>query len=166
MKFALNGALLLSTKDGCNTEVVEKIGSDNMFLFGLNAADVEKQIENGYDATKYYQSIPELKVCIDQIQNGFFCEEEPNKFRVVVDTLLKDDNFLTLADYSDYVKTQNEVIQTFENKKTWHEKVIRAISCCGHFSSDRSVAEYARRIWGVEPSWVKQLPPNEPIHHN
>lgn len=114
MKFAINGALLLSTKGGCNAEIIEKIGLDNMFLFGMNDSDLEKEEATGYDALKYYKSIPELKVCIDQIQNGFFSRNEPTKFRDMADLLLKSDPFFTLADYSDYVQAQNDVIQTYE----------------------------------------------------
>jgi len=162
MKFMLNGALTIGTMDGANVEMAEEMGEENIFIFGMRVDDVEKLQAAGYDANKYYTANPELKLCIDQIQNGFFSPKNPKEFSQIVDILLKWDRFYTLADYDDYIKAQEQVNETYLNQKKWTKMCIHNIASSGKFSSDRTISEYAREIWGVEPNWEKLPAPHEP----
>ncbi|XP_050524266.1 glycogen phosphorylase isoform X1 [Daktulosphaira vitifoliae] len=163
MKFMLNGALTIGTLDGANVEMAEEMGSENMFIFGMTVDEVELLKRKGYNAYSYYESNPELKQCVDQIQNGYFSPNNPDEFKDVVDVLLKWDRFFLLADYEDYVKTQNKVNETYMNQTKWTQMCIRNIASSGKFSSDRTITEYAKEIWGVEPSWEKLPAPHERI---
>jgi glycogen phosphorylase len=152
MKFALNGALTIGTLDGANVEIMEEVGSENFFLFGLKAEEVENMRRMGYDPSRFYESDPELKRVIDQIASGLFSPAEPQLFAPIVDVLLrKGDYFLVLADYRSYVDTQGRVDELFRNKEEWTRKTIINTANMGKFSSDRAVMEYAREIWGVQP---------------
>ncbi|XP_046663548.1 glycogen phosphorylase [Homalodisca vitripennis] len=162
MKFMLNGALTIGTLDGANVEMAEEMGRENIFIFGMTVEEVEALKRAGYDAYKYYNSIPELRQCIDQIQNGFFSSGNPDEFKDVANVLLKWDRFYLLADYEDYIKSQDKVNETYQNQAKWVEMSINNIASSGKFSSDRTIAEYAREIWGVEPSWEKLPAPHEP----
>uniref|UniRef100_A0A1B6LCA3 Alpha-1,4 glucan phosphorylase n=1 Tax=Graphocephala atropunctata TaxID=36148 RepID=A0A1B6LCA3_9HEMI len=162
MKFMLNGALTIGTLDGANVEMAEEMGRENIFIFGMTVEEVEALKRSGYDAYKYYNAIPELRQCIDQIQNGFFSSGNSDEFKDVADVLLKWDRFYLLADYEDYMKSQDKVNETYQNQAKWVEMSINNIASSGKFSSDRTIAEYAREIWGVEPSWEKLPAPHEP----
>lgn len=162
MKFMLNGALTIGTLDGANVEMAEEMGNDNIFIFGMTVDEVEALKRSGYNAYKYYDSNPELKQCVDQIQNGFFSGGNADEFRDIADVLLKYDRFLLLADYESYIKCQDRVNQAYNNQSKWAEMAIHNIASSGKFSSDRTICEYAREIWGVEPSWEKLPAPHEP----
>ncbi|KAG8243481.1 hypothetical protein J6590_045332 [Homalodisca vitripennis] len=142
--------------------MAEEMGRENIFIFGMTVEEVEALKRAGYDAYKYYNSIPELRQCIDQIQNGFFSSGNPDEFKDVANVLLKWDRFYLLADYEDYIKSQDKVNETYQNQAKWVEMSINNIASSGKFSSDRTIAEYAREIWGVEPSWEKLPAPHEP----
>lgn len=111
--FQLNGALTIGTMDGANVEMAEEMGEDNIFIFGMRVDDVEKLKASGYDARKYYEANPELKLCIDQIQEGFFSPQNPKEFQFIADILLKYDRFLSLADFDAYIKAQEKVDATY-----------------------------------------------------
>ncbi|KAK6636523.1 hypothetical protein RUM43_010185 [Polyplax serrata] len=162
MKFMLNGALTIGTMDGANVEMAEEMGEENIFIFGMRVDDVEKLQKEGYDAYKYYNSNPELKQCIDQIQMGFFSPDDPNRFKSLAEILLKYDRFYSLADYDDYIKCQERVGETYMNPEKWFEMTIHNIAASGKFSSDRTIDEYAREIWGIEPNYEKLPAPHEP----
>ncbi|XP_059810873.1 glycogen phosphorylase, muscle form-like [Hypanus sabinus] len=162
MKFMLNGALTIGTMDGANVEMAEEAGMDNFFIFGMLVDEVEAMDKRGYNAQSYYDRIPELKQAIDQINNGFFSPKEPNLFKEIVNMLMHHDRFKVFADYEDYIKCQDRVSALYMNPKEWTKMVIRNIAASGKFSSDRTIAEYARQIWGVEPSKHKIPPPSEP----
>jgi glycogen phosphorylase len=152
MKFALNGALTIGTLDGANVEIMEEVGPENFFLFGLKAEEVDHMRHTGYAPVRFYESDPELKRAIDQIASGFFSPGEPHLFEPVADTLLRSgDYFLVLADYRSYVDTQGRVDELFGNKEEWTRKTILNTANMGKFSSDRAVMEYAREIWDVQP---------------
>lgn len=152
MKFALNGALTIGTLDGANVEIMEEVGPENFFLFGLRAEEVDNLRQTGYDPGRFYQSDPELKRAIDQIASGVFSPGEPGLFAPIVDALLgRGDYFLVLADYRGYVDTQDRVDQLFGDKDAWTRKAILNTANMGKFSSDRAVMEYAREIWDVRP---------------
>lgn len=115
MKFALNGAITIGTLDGINTELAEEIGQENMFFFGMTAKKVNEFRANGnYNPMEYYNKNAKLRLCLDQIRNGYFSPRNPNEFRAFVDDLLKTDKYFVLADYEDYMKAQKLVSDTFE----------------------------------------------------
>ncbi|KFO60732.1 Glycogen phosphorylase, brain form, partial [Corvus brachyrhynchos] len=162
MKFMVNGALTIGTMDGANVEMAEEAGEENLFIFGMRVEDVEALDQKGYNAREYYESLPELRQAIDQISSGFFSPRDPGCFRDVVNMLMYHDRFKVFADYEAYIKCQGQVDQLFMDPREWTRKVIRNIACSGKFSSDRTITEYAREIWGVEPSATAIPPPNIP----
>ncbi|NWX92119.1 PYGB protein, partial [Nothoprocta ornata] len=162
MKFMLNGALTIGTMDGANVEMAEEAGEENLFIFGMRVEEVEALNRSGYNAREYYRRLPELRQAIDQISSGFFSPQEPACFKEVVNMLMSNDRFKVFADYEDYIKCQGRVDQLFLDPREWTRKVIRNIACSGKFSSDRTITEYARDIWGVEPSTVPMPPPDLP----
>uniref|UniRef100_A0A8C6PNH9 Alpha-1,4 glucan phosphorylase n=1 Tax=Nothobranchius furzeri TaxID=105023 RepID=A0A8C6PNH9_NOTFU len=157
MKFMLNGALTIGTMDGANVEMAEEAGEENMFIFGMRVEDVDALDKKGYDAVSYYNRLPELKQAIDQISGGFFSPAQPGLFKDLVNMLMHHDRFKVFADYEDYIKCQEKVSALYKNPKEWTKKVIRNIAGCGKFSSDRTISQYAREIWGIEPSLEKIL---------
>uniref|UniRef100_A0A8B9Q0A7 Alpha-1,4 glucan phosphorylase n=1 Tax=Apteryx owenii TaxID=8824 RepID=A0A8B9Q0A7_APTOW len=162
MKFMLNGALTIGTMDGANVEMAEEAGEENLFIFGMRVEDVEALDRRGYNAQEYYDRLPELRQAIDQISSGFFSPRDPGCFRDIVNMLMYHDRFKVFADYEAYIKCQGQVDQLFVDPREWTKKVIRNIACSGKFSSDRTITEYAREIWGVEPSATQMPPPNLP----
>uniref|UniRef100_A0A8B9L7W0 Alpha-1,4 glucan phosphorylase n=1 Tax=Astyanax mexicanus TaxID=7994 RepID=A0A8B9L7W0_ASTMX len=162
MKFMLNGALTIGTMDGANVEMAEEAGENNLFIFGMRVDDVEAMDKKGYDAHEYYNRIPELKQAIDQISGGFFSPGQPDQFKDVVNMLMNHDRFKVFADYEDYIKCQEKVSALYKNSKEWTKMVIHNIAGCGKFSSDRTISQYAREIWGVEPSLEKIGAPDDP----
>uniref|UniRef100_A0A3Q0SBP0 Alpha-1,4 glucan phosphorylase n=1 Tax=Amphilophus citrinellus TaxID=61819 RepID=A0A3Q0SBP0_AMPCI len=162
MKFMLNGALTIGTMDGATVEMAEEAGEENLFIFGMRVTDVEEMDRKGYNAREYYDRLPELKLAVDQIQAGFFSPGQPDLFRDLIDMLMNHDRFKVFADYEAYVKCQERVGELYKNPREWTKMVIRNIAASGKFSSDRTISQYAREIWGVEPSSVKIPPPNEP----
>lgn len=118
MKFMLNGALTIGTLDGANVEMAEEMGNDNIFIFGMTNDEVEALKKKGYNAYDYYNSNPDIKQCIDQIQGGFFSPSNPNEFQQIADILLKWDGYFLLADYEAYIKAQDKVSATYQVKFT------------------------------------------------
>uniref|UniRef100_A0A4W6D2G9 Alpha-1,4 glucan phosphorylase n=1 Tax=Lates calcarifer TaxID=8187 RepID=A0A4W6D2G9_LATCA len=157
MKFMLNGALTIGTMDGANVEMAEEAGEDNLFIFGMRVDDVDELDKRGYHAEEYYNRLPELKQAIDQIAGGFFSPKQPDLFKEIVNMLMHHDRFKVFADYEDYIKCQEKVNALYKNPKEWTKKVIFNIAGCGKFSSDRTIAQYAREIWGMEPT-LEKLP--------
>jgi len=160
MKFMLNGGLTIGTLDGANVEMAEEMGNENIFIFGMTVDDVEAVQAKGYNAYDYYNECPELKQVIDMLRDGFFTPGNENEFKDVVDLLLHNDRFLTLADYKSYISAQDEVSATYNDTSKWAEMAINNIASSGKFSSDRTIAEYAREIWGMEPSFEKLPDPH------
>jgi len=152
MKFALNGALTIGTLDGANIEIREQVGEDNIFIFGLEVDDIEHLRQEGYNPMEYYEKDPELKKALDQIRDGYFSPEDPDLFQPVVNNLLHHgDYFMVLADYRVYVDKQEEVEAVYRDREEWNRRAILNVANMGHFSSDRSIRDYAERIWEVEP---------------
>ncbi|EFA02541.1 glycogen phosphorylase [Tribolium castaneum] len=162
MKFQLNGALTIGTLDGANVEMAEEMGRENIFIFGMTVEEVEELKRKGYNAYDYYNANPELKLVVDQIQNGFFTPNNPDEFKDLADILLKYDRFFLLADYDAYIKKQEEASNVYQDQAKWVEMAIHNIASSGKFSSDRTIIEYGREIWGVEPSYEKLPAPHEP----
>ncbi|MBM4272012.1 MAG: glycogen/starch/alpha-glucan phosphorylase [Deltaproteobacteria bacterium] len=152
MKFALNGALIIGTLDGANIEIMEEVGKENIFIFGLTADEVARKLQEGYEPFDYYNSDAELKSVIDMIYSGFFSPDDPHLFKPVVDALFRcNEPFMILADYRSYVQCQENVSNAYSNEEEWTRRSIRSTAGMGKFSSDRAVLEYAREIWNIEP---------------
>jgi glycogen phosphorylase len=156
MKFMLNGALTIGTLDGANVEMAEEVGNDNIFIFGMTVDEVEALRRKGYNPREFYEKNAELKLCLDQIQGGFYSPEDPNLFHDIVDVLLnRGDHYMLLADYESYVKAQEKVDRLYMNPVEWSKKCLLNIAASGKFSSDRTISDYARDIWNVEPTLDK-----------
>ena len=156
MKFALNGALTIGTMDGANIEIREEVGEENIFIFGLLADEIIKERENGYNPLNYYESNLELKRVIDMIASDYFNKQEQGIFKPIVDSLLKDDYYFLFADYQSYVEKQDEVSNAYKEVDRWTKMSIYNVARIGKFSSDRSVNEYAEKIWNVHPIKIKE----------
>ena len=138
MKLALNGALTLGTLDGANIEILEEVGKENIYIFGLTAEEVEHTMHNGYRPKDIYLANTELKLAIDMIQEGFFCPENPDVFHPIVDSLLNHgDRFMVLADFESYCNTHKKIEEEFRDTDLWTRKSIINSACMGRFSSDR-----------------------------
>ncbi len=152
MKFALNGALTIGTLDGANIEIMEEVGAENIFIFGLTTEEVNTYRNKGYAPRERYRELPALRQALDMIGGGFFCPSAPDLFRPILSSLLDHgDHFMVLADYRAYVEAQDKVGQLFRDPATWCEKSIRNTAAMGMFSSDRSIGTYAEEIWRVRP---------------
>ncbi len=152
MKLALNGAITIGTLDGSNAEMRDTIGADNMFIFGMTAAEVAERKAAGYDPWTEYHANPELRRVIDMIGSGFFSLDDPDLFKPIVDALtVHGDQFMLLADYAAYVRCQDEVDALYRNPDEWSRRAILNIAGMGRFSSDRTIYEYASKVWHVEP---------------
>lgn len=116
MKFMLNGALILCTMDGACVEIVNEVGRENIFVFGMSAQQGEELRAKGYNPIDMYNSNPDLKLCLDQIKNGYFTPAAENEFEDLIDRLLCEDKNFVLADYADYIRAQDSVSETFEVK--------------------------------------------------
>lgn len=151
MKFALNGALTIGTLDGANVEIRERVGKDNFFLFGMTTPEVGELKARGYNPWEFYQKDDTLHRVMDLIASGHFSPLQPDLFRPIVDSLLKDgDRWMVLADFRAYINAQKEVSRLYRSRELWVEKSILNTAGMGYFSSDRAIAEYARDIWGVQ----------------
>jgi glycogen phosphorylase len=155
MKFALNGALTIGTLDGANIEIKEEVEDENIFIFGMTADEVQNTKRAGYRPSDYYERIPELKKIIDMIRTGYFSPTNQDLFKPIVDNLLENDPFTLLADFESYVHAQEEVSRLYLNQKEWTRKTILNVAYVGKFSSDRSIAEYAKEIWNAKPVPIK-----------
>src|SRR5271165_3150088 len=149
MKFSMNGALTIGTLDGANVEIREEVGTENFFLFGLTAEQVMELKRGGYNPRHYYDNNASLKQIIDQIASGAFSGGDQGLFRPIVDSLLGSDEYLLLADYQSYIDCQQQVSQAYLDQEHWTRMSILNTARMGKFSSDRSIREYARNIWGV-----------------
>jgi starch phosphorylase len=152
MKFMMNGAITIGTLDGANIEIMEEVGQENFFLFGLTTPEVNELRSNGYNPWDYYQGNAELKLALDMIGSGYFSPDEPLRFQPVVDALLTHgDHYMLLADYSAYIACHDRVRELYRSPDEWSRKAIINVASMGKFSSDRTIREYAERIWHVAP---------------
>ena len=152
MKLALNGALTIGTLDGANIEICNEVGEDNIFIFGLTTEEVSRVKAGGYQPWDYYHANGELREVLDMIGSGFFSADEADRFKPVVDTLLRHgDNYLLLADYASYIACQKEVETAYRDQEQWVKKAILNVANMGKFSSDRTIMQYAEQIWDAKP---------------
>jgi len=154
MKFMLNGALTIGTRDGATIEMAEEAGEEHFFLFGLTADQVASS-RGWYNPRWHYEHEPEIQQALDLIFSDFFSPDEPGIFEPLRDTLLNHgDYFMHLADLTAYANSQQELGELFGDADAWSRKAITNIACSGKFSSDRTIAEYAEGIWNVEPCHI------------
>ncbi len=150
MKFMMNGALTLGTEDGANVEIHELVGDDNIFIFGMDAAEVTRlSAERSYRPKAVYDADPQLRGVIDRLVDGNYLGVDTNEFREIYDRLLYDDHYFILKDYAAYQAAHERVNEAYKNQTEWLRKAIVNIAHSGGFSSDRSVREYAETIWNV-----------------
>ncbi len=156
MKFAMNGALTVGTLDGANIEIKEEVGDENIFIFGLTAEEVERQ-RPGYNPHRYYESDEDIRRTIDLMRDDFFSLTEPGIFRPIVENLIEHgDYYMNLADMRSFIDAQGRIDQAYRDQDAWTKMAILNIARTGRFSSDRTIAEYARDIWKVEPVEVTE----------
>ncbi len=152
MKFALNGALTIGTLDGANVEMLEHVGEENIFIFGNTTPQVEALRTNGYNPHEYYDKDPELHRVLTQIATGTFSPDEPKRYHNLFDSLVNlGDHYQLLADYRSYVDTQDKVDELYLQPDEWSRRTLLNIANMGYFSSDRTINEYAEKIWDISP---------------
>lgn len=151
MKFALNGALTLGTLDGANVEILDNVGEDHIFIFGNTVEQVEALRREGYRPFDYYQNDEQLREVIDQIIRGDFSPEEPNRYHSLIQGLQYHDYYQSFADFRSYVEAQKTVDKKYQDRDAWIASTIQNMVNMGFFSSDRTILEYAKNIWKIEP---------------
>ena len=149
MKLALNGALTIGTLDGANIEIRDRVGADNIFIFGMTAEEVAKRRAEGYRPRTVIESLPELGQALTAISSGVFSPDDPNRYDALVGDLYERDWFLVAADFAAYAKAQRLADWVWRNPADWTARAIRNTANVGYFSSDRAVKEYARDIWNA-----------------
>lgn len=153
MKMALNGALTIGTLDGANIEIGEEVGADNIFIFGMTTAEVAGLRARGYNPSVHYDNNAELRLVLEMINHGFFSVEEPDRYRALYDNLTQyGDHYMLLADYASYVATQEQVSALYLDQEEWTRRAILNVARMGKFSSDRTIREYADKVWKVRHS--------------
>jgi len=151
MKFALNGALTIGTLDGANVEMLEQLGEDNIFIFGLTADEVARQRAEGHTGQSVIDKQPMLRSAIDSISSGVFCQEEPGRYAALMDAIRGRDWWMIAADFRAYWDTQRRLDVLWKDRDAWNEIAVRNTARMSWFSSDRSIGEYARDIWRAGP---------------
>ena len=152
MKFMLNGALTVGTLDGANVEIREEVGEENFYLFGLTTPEVKKIHEDGsHKPWDLYNSDTRIRRIMDALSSNMFSPGEPGIFKPIFQNIMTSDYYLLLADVGSYIDTQAKVGKDFLNKASWGKKAILNVAHSGKFSSDRTIAEYAKDIWDVKP---------------
>jgi starch phosphorylase len=151
MKFGLNGALTIGTLDGANVEMMEAVGKENFFLFGLSTQEVYDLKARGYQPRSFYESNSDLKGVLELISSGFFSPENPLAFEPIVSSLLNQDPYLVLADFESYSQCQEQVAKTYLDQDLWTMKSILNVARMGYFSSDRSIRDYCDLVWKIDP---------------
>ncbi|MEO5587798.1 MAG: glycogen/starch/alpha-glucan phosphorylase [Novosphingobium sp.] len=149
MKFALNGALTIGTLDGANIEIKDHVGDDNIFIFGLTAEEVAQRRANGYTPRTVIEESPELSQALHSIASGVFSPDDPQRYADLMGGIYDHDWFMLAADFDSYAAVQRAVDARWQNQKLWRTNAIRNVANVGWFSSDRTIGEYARDIWGV-----------------
>ncbi len=152
MKFALNGALTIGTLDGANVEILENVGADNIFIFGMTTPQVAATRAAGYQPRAIAEGNAELTAVLEAIRDGVFSPDEPGRFQAIYDLLVNwGDHYLLLADYAAYIAAQEQVDAAYQHRDAWSIKALRNVAAMGPFSADRTIGEYADKIWKSTP---------------
>ena len=149
MKLGLNGALTLGTLDGANIEILEQVGSENIFIFGMHAPEADALRGGQYKPREYMKNNSSLSLAIEMIEDGFFSPEQPDRHYAIVDALTRTDPFFVLADYQSYIDSQKLVEDARREPSIWTQKAIVNVASMGFFSSDRAIREYAKKVWKI-----------------
>jgi starch phosphorylase len=149
MKFAMNGALTIGTLDGANVEIRDHVGAENIVIFGMTADEVAAKRAGGYDPRAAIDASPELAQALSAIASGVFSPDDPDRYKGLIGGLYDGDWFMLAADFDSYAAAQREVDRRWSNRPEWNAAVIRNVARVGWFSSDRTIGEYARDIWGI-----------------
>jgi starch phosphorylase len=161
MKLSLNGALTVGTWDGANIEIAQHVGEENIFIFGHREEELEKIAQDGYNPWSFYDSDGELQKVLEAIRVNAFDPSQPDLYTEIFNDLTRDgDPFFYMADYRPYVEIQKRIEELFRNPDAWAEKAILNVARMGWFSSDRTIQEYADKIWNIEPLCI---PDPEPV---
>jgi len=155
MKFILNGALILGTMDGANIEIAEEVGAENIFTFGMSSDEVSSLAKSGYNPRVSYQHNPGLREALSMINTGYFNRDKPHLYNDLYNSLVFEDKYMLLEDFASYVECQQRVIKTWQDPDKWTRMSILNTAASGKFSSDRTIAEYAKDIWELEPVTVE-----------
>ena len=162
MKFMLNGALTLGTMDGANVEIVEEVGQENAFIFGLSSDEVINYENNGgYNPVEIFNTDQEIRRVLMQLINGYFAPENPELFRDIYNSLLntknsaKADTYFILKDFRSYAEAQKRVEAAYRNEDWWAKAALLNTASSGKFSSDRTIEEYVKDIWHLEKIQVE-----------
>ena len=148
MKLSLNGALTIGTLDGANVEILNSVGAENIFIFGMTTPEVAATRAAGYNPVSVLDQNPELDAVLQAIRGGLFSPDEPERYQAIYDALVTwGDHYLLLADYAAYIAAQEKVDAAYQDKNDWTIKALRNVAAMGPFSSDRTIAEYAEKIW-------------------
>ena len=161
MKFMLNGAVTLGTMDGANVEIVEEVGQDNAFIFGLSSEQVILyENQGGYDPKRVFNEDQNVRRVLVQLIDGTYSPEDPDLFRPLYDSLLnkhgndRADRYFILADFESYAAAQRDVETAYNDPKRWARMAMMNVANVGKFSSDRTIEEYATQIWGLEKVFI------------
>ncbi|MGE0006249.1 MAG: glycogen/starch/alpha-glucan phosphorylase [Parvibaculaceae bacterium] len=149
MKFALNGALTIGTLDGANVEIRDRVGPDNIIIFGMTAEEVSARRASGYDPRAVIDATPELKDVLDMLASGVFSPGESDRYKGLIDLLTTSDWFMVAADFAAYAKAQRQIDALWSRQPRWLDKAIRNTANMAWFSADRTIRDYAREIWNV-----------------
>lgn len=162
MKFMLNGAPTLGTMDGANVEIVEEVGEENAFIFGLSADEVIRyENEGGYRPTDYFNNDQDIRRVLMQLINGEYCRNNPEMFRDIYDSLLntnssdRADTYFILADFKSYAEAQKRVEEAYRDETRWAKMAMLNMACSGKFTSDRTIQQYVDEIWHLDKVTVK-----------
>jgi starch phosphorylase len=150
MKFALNGASTIGTMDGANVEIREAVGPDNFFLFGLTAPEVAAAWANGYRPASAIAASPQLEEVLSLIASGFFSLGDRDRYRPVLDNLRYHDPYMVCADFDAYVACEARAAAAYANPTDWSRRALANIIGGSRFSSDATIRQYAKEIWGLE----------------
>jgi starch phosphorylase len=152
MKFAMNGALTIGTLDGATVEISERVGAENIFIFGMTAPEVVQKRAQGYNPWQAVEADPRLAEALGQIASGVFAPRGSHRFQGLVDNVRHHDWFMVAADFSAYWEAQRRVERAWREHDDWTRAAVLNTAAMGWFSSDRTIRGYAREIWGVEPA--------------
>ena len=152
MKFSMNGALTIGTMDGANIEIMETVGRENFFLFGLTVEEIRSLRNKGYRPFELYQKDQDLKEIIDRLLSGEFSGGDKNLFRPLTDSMLGEDTYFVLQDFQSYTLCQENISNAFLDRSHWTKMSVLNTARMGKFSSDRSIREYCDKIWKVKPT--------------
>jgi starch phosphorylase len=150
MKLALNAALTIGTLDGANVEILQRVGPENIFIFGLTTDEVAAKRSGAYNPRTPIERSPHLARALEAIADGHFCPDDPDRYKGLINGIYDRDWFMVAADFDDYYETQRKIDHAWQDSAAWYSRAIRNTASMGWFSSDRTIKEYANQIWGIK----------------